>query len=456
MPARPRLASTIRRSPTGCGGGHQVEVADGVARADEQQPAGRVRGVDGGGDLVRREPGLVGHEARRCGPRAPGRPRATPRARRRRASGDWAPRRTRARAETGCARSGQRPRARTETTSTSGRDSSRATGRDRVGWPKTTTRSMRCAQLGAEEQPVGADRVGAGARPAARLGEQRPPGLLGQLPGRRTRVVTRRPRPSAARARGGAGCRPPPSPRIVRRRSDPLVRRVGGPNALGLSSVGSSGSSNWQFRWIGPSGSQAASRASSAGSVRSTKLAASPKRRTWSVVWLAPVPRRRAGRSAVTATRGTPAWAASSTAGCRLAVAVPEVVTTATGRCDPLARPRARKPAVRSSMRVCSLTPLVGGQGEGQRGVARPRAEHDVGHPAPTSSSTTQVASAEDAFTSDDPAARPRPRRSGGPSAPRGRGRRGDPVQRRRRRPPAGGRAGTRRPGAGARPPRRR
>ncbi len=40
---------------------------------------------------------------------------------------------------------------------------------------------------------------------------------------------------------------------------------------------------------------------------------------------------------------GTPEWDASSTAGCRLATAVPDVVTTGTGRPLPLARPSARK-----------------------------------------------------------------------------------------------------------------
>ena len=56
-----------------------------------------------------------------------------------------------------------------------------------------------------------------------------------------------------------------------------------------------------------------------------------PKMPGCSVVWLAPVPRSSCGRSALTTTSGTPAWWASSTAGCRLATAVPDVVTTATG-----------------------------------------------------------------------------------------------------------------------------
>ena len=54
------------------------------------------------------------------------------------------------------------------------------------------------AEVGAEQQPVGADRVRARPRPAARLGEQRPAGPLGQRPRRRPRVVPGdhdRPRP---------------------------------------------------------------------------------------------------------------------------------------------------------------------------------------------------------------------------------------------------------------------
>ena len=49
----------------------------------------------------------------------------------------------------------------------------------------------------------------------------------------------------------------------------------------------------------------------------------------------ATMPRKGCGRSAVTTTSGIPAWCASSTAGCRFATAVPEVVTTATARGDP-------------------------------------------------------------------------------------------------------------------------
>lgn len=53
--------------------------------------------------------------------------------------------------------------------------------------------------------------------------------------------------------------------------------------------------------------------------------------RTWSMVWFAPVSRSSPGRSAVSSSSGTPAWLASTTAGSRLATAVPDDVTTQAG-----------------------------------------------------------------------------------------------------------------------------
>ncbi len=105
---------------------------------------------------------------------------------------------------------------------------------------------------------------------------------------------------------------------------------------------------------------------------------------SWSVVWLASVPRSRSGRSAVTATRGTPACAASSIAGWRLATAVPLVQTTAAG--DPtLVSPSARNAAERSSMRVCSRsTPAsAASYAANDSGALRePGREHDLTDPA--------------------------------------------------------------------------
>ena len=77
-------------------------------------------------------------------------------------------------------------------------------------------------------------------------------------------------------------------------------------------------------------------RASSPTLAMSYDASSGPNMPDCSVVWLAPVPRSRAGRSAETTIRPTPAWMASRTAGCRFATAVPEVVTTA-ARVDPVA-----------------------------------------------------------------------------------------------------------------------
>ena len=67
---------------------------------------------------------------------------------------------------------------------------------------------------------------------------------------------------------------------------------------------------------------------------------------------MAPQFLRRRGRSAVSSTRGIVPRSASTRAGSRLATAVPEVVTTATGVLPALASPRAKKAAERSSMAV--------------------------------------------------------------------------------------------------------
>ena len=74
------------------------------------------------------------------------------------------------------------------------------------------------------------------------------------------------------------------------------------------------------------------------------------------VVWLAPVPCSSAGRSAERTTSGTAAWLASMTAGKRFPTAVPEVVRTAAGAPVDSAKPRAVKPAERSSIRTRSRT----------------------------------------------------------------------------------------------------
>ena len=81
---------------------------------------------------------------------------------------------------------------------------------------------------------------------------------------------------------------------------------------------------------------------------------AAPYSFSWSMVWFAPVPRSSGGRSAVSTISGTPASSASITAAWTAAAAVPEVHTSTAGRRLALARPRARNPAERSSIRTCS------------------------------------------------------------------------------------------------------
>ena len=70
----------------------------------------------------------------------------------------------------------------------------------------------------------------------------------------------------------------------------------------------------------------------------------------WSIAWPAPTSRSSGGRSALSTISGTRASHASTTAGCRLAAAVPEVQVIATGRPLALAIPSATKPAERSSI----------------------------------------------------------------------------------------------------------
>ena len=154
------------------------------------------------------------------------------------------------------------------------------------------------------------------------------------------------------------------------------------------SASGSSGSSSWRLSWVGPrrrvaTSAAASSSARCASTARSKQGAKTPKMPFCRVVWLAPVPRMAAGRSAVRSTRRRPECAASMTAGSRFPTAVPDVVTTATGVRDPAASPRARNPADRSSTRTCSRTSPAASaaySGDGQAGRARAGAEDHLAH----------------------------------------------------------------------------
>ena len=178
MPARPRLAMTLRRSPTSYARDHQVEVADRAGGTDPQQALRWHGPADGTGHLVRRQVGLVAQQRVELTADRPvgGRPRVEPRgvARigRRRPGDGVVDRGTAARA------TARRPP--TSQTSTSSRARSRLIGRDSVGCPATTTRSTCSPSSPLEQQAVGPERVGAGARATRRLGEQRPLPALGE------------------------------------------------------------------------------------------------------------------------------------------------------------------------------------------------------------------------------------------------------------------------------------
>ena len=109
-----------------------------------------------------------------------------------------------------------------------------------------------------------------------------------------------------------------------------------------------------------------------------------PNSCTWSVVWLALVPRSRAGRSAVSSDQRHPGVRGLEDRGVQVRD------RRAAGRDDhdrPLAgawrcRARGSRPT-RSSMRVCSRSRSCGGvRREGQRRAARPGGQHDVADPA--------------------------------------------------------------------------
>ena len=374
----PVLVRGVRR-------GHQVEVPDRVGRAGDEGGVGADRGGDLARDVEGVEVGAGRRRARRAGPKVAvgGAPRLEP--------GDVIGRRRRRRR-----RSGRSPRWRATrpgsvttppgpgaaSTSMSAREMSRVTGRDSVGWPRTTTRSISAARRPAEEQPVGADRVGADPCAGRRFGQQRPAGPLGEDPCARAGVV----------AGDDDGARPAPEHLAPPRRRPPGSRRLSSLRRSGRlgavarghqgSASGSSGSSSWRLRWVGPRRRVATSAAASSSSdvastPRSKQGAKTPKIPSWRVVWLAPLPRIAAGRSAARTTRRRPEWDASITAGSRFPTAVPDVVTTATGvRDPPRARARGTPPTARRPGRAAARhrrRPPHTGPRPGRRSVSRVR-----------------------------------------------------------------------------------
>jgi naphthoate synthase len=116
---------------------------------------------------------------------------------------------------------------------------------------------------------------------------------------------------------------------------------------------------------------------------------------------LAPLPCSSGGRSAVITSIPTPEWKASSTAGWRLAAAVPEVQATTAGR--PVRdSPSARNPADRSSIRTCMVSrPSSAAWCSAMDSAAlrEPGQTTTWRTPLRTSSSTITVACAVDGFT---------------------------------------------------------
>ncbi len=175
----------------------------------------------------------------------------------------------------------------------------------------------------------------------------------------------------------GPGGTPPPASTTPRRDPSSSTRSsgtsgspaatAGGAGRRGGSLPGSptSGSRNGRFRWTGPSRTASTSRrpsdrhvdaaASSAIPGSWYQRTARPNRLVWSIVCGAPTSRSSAGRSAVSTSIGTPDSPASTTAGCRLAAAVPLVHSTIAG-VPARPSPRATKPAARSSCTTCSVS----------------------------------------------------------------------------------------------------
>ena len=297
-------------------------------------------------------------------------------------------------------------------TATVGSASRRCTGRCRVGRPTTTTCVGRSGAIAGAPSNHGPVRSAAGhaAEPGSAI-----TGTCGSCGSSRS---CRAPWPAMTRvgAVGSSGSGA----------ADEVIggTAVHGPppaRPAGVTPVpsGTSGSAKGRFRCTGPGAPPrapvAAARQRStverqrALSTAPPPTAASTDRRTaapkipgCAIVWLAPVPIACGGRSAVTASSGTPACDASSTAGCRFATAVPEVVHTGTGRPERRASPSARNAAVRSSIRTCSRRrPSASAAfSANDRGALR-----EPGHstasvtPQRTSSSTSTSACIVDGFT---------------------------------------------------------
>ncbi len=143
--------------------------------------------------------------------------------------------------------------------------------------------------------------------------------------------------------------------------TDGVMRRRGGR----APAVPTSGSRKGTLRWTGPVAAAANARAPSERHIGAAAASGTPgswnqrtdrpNRWVWSIAWGAPTSRSSGGRSAVITIIGTSDRPASTTAGWKLAAAVPLVHTSTAGTPSSPA-PRATKAATRSSWTTCTAS----------------------------------------------------------------------------------------------------
>ena len=248
-------------------------------------------------------------------------------------------------------------RAPLETSATSGAPSARAmrSASGPAACPAMTT------VAGSASTSSGGRAVPGGDRSGARGSEAAAPGpAIGTPPrGQRRRrppTAARGTRRSAARARATPGGRRTTTGRAPPTTASRASARTAAPSTAARASAP---------RRRGPAGRR------------------SPNRPGWCVVWLEPIPRSSTGRSAVSTIIGTPEWCASSTAGCRFATAVPDVVITTVGTPGLDREPERQEPGrplvdPHVEAQPAGRLELGGREREGLR--AGPGAEDDVTH----------------------------------------------------------------------------
>ena len=154
---------------------------------------------------------------------------------------------------------------------------------------------------------------------------------------------------------------------------------VGRRAARGTAGSGAPGRRRRHRRAAGPSERHVDDAASSAMPGSWNQRTARPYRFVWSIVCGAPTSRSSAGRSAVSTSIGTPDRPASTTAGCRLAAAVPLVHSTIAGV---PAEPETEGDEAGGALVVDDVHGELGaiGEGEQHRRAARTGGDDGVAH----------------------------------------------------------------------------